>query len=57
MKNAIALRRLTGNFLNVRERWRNGGQEDAPLGLPSRRGREGFTLIAFLKNGELQDFL
>jgi hypothetical protein len=47
MKNAIALRRLTRNFLYIWERWRKGGQEDAPLGLPPRWGREGVTLITF----------
>jgi hypothetical protein len=47
MKNTIALKRLTKNFLSVRERWRKGGQGDAPLGLPSRWGREGVILIAF----------
>jgi hypothetical protein len=57
MKNATALRKLTRNFLLVRERWRKGGQEDAPLELPPRWGREGVTLIAFFKkNGKLQDF-
>jgi hypothetical protein len=49
MKNAIPLWRLTRDSLLEREM----GSRDAPLGCVPLGGREGVTLIAFLKkNGE-----
>jgi hypothetical protein len=50
MKKVIALVRLTRNFLQVRERWRKGGQGIAPLRLHPPPGREGVPLIAFFLN-------
>ena len=57
MKNAIALWMLTRDSLLEREKERDGVKEMLPLGCLPLVGREGVTLIAFLKDWSVPDFL